>query len=142
MKTLNRNTLVALFILGWSLSFNVVANEEAESKAVNSASAWLKLVDEGKYGESWETAAAYFKNSVGKQQWDQMLSAVRKPLGKIVSRKLKSKDYMESLPGAPDGKYVVIQFTSEFENKKSAIETVTPMLDPDGKWKVSGYYIQ
>lgn len=142
MKTLNRNTLVALFILGWSLSFNVVANEEAESKAVNSASAWLKLVDEGKYGESWETAASYFKNSVGKQQWDQMLSAVRKPLGKIVSRKLKSKDYMESLPGAPDGKYVVIQFTSVFENKKSAIETVTPMLDPDGKWKVSGYYIQ
>lgn len=142
MKTLNRNTLVALFILGWSLSFNTLANEEAESKAVNSASAWLKLVDEGKYGESWETAASYFKNSVGKQQWDQMLSAVRKPLGKIVSRKLKSKDYMESLPGAPDGKYVVIQFTSVFENKKSAIETVTPMLDPDGKWKVSGYYIQ
>ena len=142
MKALNRNTLVALFILGWSLSFNVLANEKAESKAASSASAWLNLVDAGKYGESWETAAAYFKNSVGKQQWEQMLAAVRKPLGQLVSRELKSKNHMESLPGAPDGKYVVIQFTSVFENKKSAIETVTPMLDPDGKWKVSGYYIQ
>jgi hypothetical protein len=24
----------------------------------------------------------------------------------------------------------------------SALETVTPMLDPDGIWRVSGYYIQ
>lgn len=27
-------------------------------------------------------------------------------------------------------------------NKKSAIETVTPMMDKDGKWRVSGYYIK
>ena len=43
---------------------------------------------------------------------------------------------------SPDGQYVVIQFTSSFENKKSAIETITPMLDPDGQWRVSGYYIK
>ncbi len=141
MKILNRSAVIGVFILG-CLSFKVLANEDAERKAVESATIWLKLVDEGKYGGSWETAAAYFKNSVSKQQWVQMLTAVRKPLGRIVSRDLKSKNYMESLPGAPDGQYVVVQFTSMFENKKSAIETVTPMLDPDGKWKVSGYYIQ
>jgi hypothetical protein len=45
------------------------------------------------------------------------------------------------LPGAPDGEYVVIQFESSFEKKKSAVETVTPMLEKDGKWRVSGYYI-
>lgn len=47
-----------------------------------------------------------------------------------------------SLPGAPDGEYVVIEFESSFEHKKSAIETVTPMNDKDGKWRVSGYYIK
>ena len=49
---------------------------------------------------------------------------------------------MSSIPGAPDGEYVVIQFKTSFENKKSGIETVTPMLDKDGKWRVSGYYIK
>ena len=29
-----------------------------------------------------------------------------------------------------------------FENKASAVETVTPMLDTDGIWRISGYYIK
>ncbi len=49
---------------------------------------------------------------------------------------------MTSLPGAPDGEYVVISYETSFTNKKSAIETVTPMLDKDGKWRVSGYFIK
>jgi hypothetical protein len=49
---------------------------------------------------------------------------------------------MDTLPGAPDGKYVVIQFESSFSNKKAAIETVTLMMDSDVKWRVSGYFIK
>jgi hypothetical protein len=60
----------------------------------------------------------------------------------VISRKLKTKVYKTSLPGAPDGQYVVIQFETSFQNKKSAIETVTPMFEKDGRWKVSGYYIK
>jgi hypothetical protein len=55
---------------------------------------------------------------------------------------LRSKHYTNTLPGAPDGEYVVIQYETSFENKKSAIETITPMLDEDGRWRVSGYYIK
>jgi ribosomal protein S17E len=40
------------------------------------------------------------------------------------------------------GEYVVIQFETSFENKKTAVETVTPMMDKDGIWRVSGYYIK
>ena len=47
-----------------------------------------------------------------------------------------------SLPGAPDGEYVVIQFEASFGNKRASVETVTPMLDKDGQWRVSGYYIK
>jgi len=49
---------------------------------------------------------------------------------------------MTSMPGAPDGEYVVIQFESSFANKESAVETVTPMKGEDGVWRVSGYYIK
>jgi hypothetical protein len=53
-----------------------------------------------------------------------------------------SWEYAEKLPGAPEGKYVVIQYETVFENRASAVETVTPMLDPDGVWRVSGYFIR
>jgi hypothetical protein len=116
--------------------------DNAESRAVQAAKIWLALVDAAAYGQSWENAATYFKRAVQKNQWEQMAKAVRDPLGAVVSRALKSATYATSLPGAPDGEYVVIQFSSSFKNKRTAIETVTPMLDKDGHWRVSGYYIK
>lgn len=121
---------------------NSVSNPEAETAAVAAAKAWLSLVDGEKYAESWEKAAQFFKGAVQKEQWIQIMQSLRKPFGKNISRELKSKRYRTALPGAPDGEYVVIQFKASFENKKSAIETITPMLDKDGKWRVSGYFMK
>jgi hypothetical protein len=118
------------------------SNPEAEADALVAAEAWLALVDSGQYAESWDEAAGFFRGAVPKDEWLQTMNAMRKPFGKNISRKFKSKSYRTSLPGAPDGKYVVIQFTASFENKKSALETITPMLDKDGTWRVSGYYMK
>ena len=132
--------------LGMAIVFSVcvvLAEEPDKAKAaLSSAEAWLSLVDEGKYSDSWNEAAGYFKGAIKEERWQETLQAVRKPLGKVISREVKSKSYQTSLPGAPDGEYVVIQFETSFENKKSAVETVTPMTDKDGKWRVSGYFIK
>jgi len=117
-------------------------NAEKEKAAVTAAQKWLTLIDEGKYSESWQESAEYFRNAVKQDQWEQMLQSVRMPLGRVISRKLKTKVYKTSLPGAPDGQYVVIQFEASFQNKKSAIETVTPIFDKDARWRASGYYIK
>jgi hypothetical protein len=118
------------------------AGSEKEKAAVSSAEKWLRMIDEGKYAESWKDAAELFRNAVTQKQWEQSLQAVRKPLGKLLSRTIKSKTYETSLPGAPDGEYVVIEFATSFERKKAAVETVTPMRDKDGKWRAAGYYIR
>ena len=118
------------------------ANEVAEKAAVTATGAWLSLVDEDNYTESWNQAVGLFKTAVTKEQWQNTVKAVRVPLGKVMVRKLKSKQYTKTLPGAPDGEYVVIQYETMFEKKQSAIEMVTPLLDKDGKWRVSGYYIK
>ena len=133
--------VIVIAILWCCISMNALANENVV-KAVAAAKIWLALVDQGRYGESWETAAEYFKQAITKDKWEQTITAVRRPMGRMLSRKLLSNTYTQSLPGAPDGEYVVIQFETSFKNKKSGIETVTPMLDKDGKWKVSGYYIK
>lgn len=117
-------------------------NPGAEKAAIESSQIWLELVDSEKYTDSWESAAGYFKSLISKEKWQETIIAVRKPFGETISRKLDSHRYSTSLPGVPDGEYVVIQYKTLFKNKENAIETITPMLDKDGKWRISGYYIK
>jgi hypothetical protein len=133
-----RSAFCAILLIS-CMAFSQTAAEKA---AEDSASKWLGLVDAGDYAVSWDQAAQYFKNAASKEDWREKIKAVRAPLGKINSRKLKSATYKTSLPGAPDGQYVVIQYDSSFEHKTSAVETVTPMMDKDGQWRVSGYFIR
>jgi hypothetical protein len=139
---IHRISVLILMLLLFSIGLAVAGDSEKEKIALNSAEKWLGIVDAGKYAESWKEAAGLFRNAVKQEQWEQSLQAVRKPLGKLVLRKIGTKAYRTSLPGAPDGEYVVNQFESSFEKKKSAVETVTLMLEKDGKWRVSGYYIK
>ena len=120
----------------------VTKADAATKSAITNARNWLAIVDDADYARSWEQAAAVFKAAVTSAKWGAAVKAVRTPLGKLLSRRVLSAKYATSLPGAPDGEYVVIQFEASFENKKNAIETVTPMKDADGKWRVSGYYIK
>ena len=107
---LSLTILSILFSMG-----SLQANEVAEKAAVAASGAWLSLVDRGDYAESWNQAAGLFKTAVTKEQWQNTVKAVRVPLGKVMVRKLKSKQYTKTLPGAPDGEYVVIQYETMFE---------------------------
>jgi hypothetical protein len=133
--------MTLLAILTLSSGFLSAAGKP-EDEAQKAAEQWLSLTDTGDFSESWKTAAEYFQAAVPLEQWQRSLDAVRKPLGEVVSRKFKSAKYTRSLPGAPDGEYVVLQFETSFARKADAIETVTPMLDKGGRWRVSGYYIK
>lgn len=131
---------VVVFALAWSTAW--AQQQEREKPAIEASKAWLALVDAGKYAESWEAASTLFRGAVTKENWVKLMEGNRKPLGKLISRTFGASKYMTSVPGGPDGKYVVVQYTTVFENKAQAVETVTPMLDKDGTWRVSGYYIK
>lgn len=133
---------IAIAVFMMSVGTAMAGDAGKETAAVAAAEKWLSIVDQGNYAQSWKEAAALFRSAVKQDQWEQSLQAARKPLGKMMSRRVKNKTYTTSLPGAPDGEYVVIQFDASFENKKTATETVTPMMDKDGRWRVSGYYMK
>lgn len=117
------------------------AAETSEAAALQAAEAWLKLIDAGQYGASWDEASAMFRKAVSRSTWEKKAAAAREPLGKVVSRKVASKQLAHELPGAPDGTYVVLTFETKFEHKERGVETVTMMLD-DGKFRGAGYFIR
>lgn len=116
--------------------------DEKTDAAVGAAKEWLALVDSKEYKKSWQETALFFKEHVNEKQWEEQISWVRGPLGKAESRELLGAQFTTSLPGAPDGAYVVIQFKTSFAKKADAIETITPMKDDKGAWRVSGYFIK
>lgn len=106
------------------------------------AETWLKLVDSGQYGESWDAAAELFRKTLTRKQWIDALGQVRTPLGALASRKFRASAVFTDLPGAPTGEYVVIEYDSQFATGGAMTERITPMKDPDGVWRVSGYFVE
>ena len=133
---------IALLLLPVILGLNSqVQADDKQRLAEQAALDWLAQLDAGDYQGSWQSAASLFKMQVSSEQWEQAASRARTPFGSLESRELVEATYSTSLPGAPDGEYVVLMFRTAFENKSEAVETVTPMLD-DGEWRVFGYFVR
>ena len=130
---------ISLFLL---LSSPSLADQSKVNAAVSSAVNFLQLVDSGRYSESWDLTSSFFKQQVTKQHWVNQLQGLKPAFGNTLNREIKTQNYTKSLLGAPDGEYVVIQFFTSFENKENATETVTPMFENDGEWRVTGDYIR
>jgi hypothetical protein len=118
------------------------AADTSEDAAQKAAGSWLKLVDGGKYGESWDASSSLFKAAVTREQWAQAVGAVRSSVGSLGVRTLKSRAASDALPGAPPGKYVTILYDSTFERKAGAVETFVAMQDADGAWRAAGYFVR
>ena len=121
-------------------TFAFAAEPKDEARA--SAAAWLKAFDAADYPSTWKAASEGFKAAVSSDSWSQTAKAVRTPLGQLKTRTERSATYTRSLPGAPDGEYVVIQFETVFENKAHSLETITAKREPDGNWKIAGYFVK
>ena len=105
------------------------------------AERWVALVDAGHYVASWSAAGTAFRAGVTKKAWVDAVAATRKPLGRLVSREILTEKASKTLPGAPDGDYDVLQFSTAFENKKAAVETMVLSNEPAG-WRVVGYFVK
>lgn len=141
--------LIAAMLLALSLLPAMALAQDApqpvaddQKPAVEAAKAWLAGIDAGRYADSWTQAAAYFRGAITEDKWVAALTGTRGPLGGLASRTLTRAQSATSLPGAPDGSYVVMEFAAAFANKKAGTETVTFMREPDGTWRAVGYFIR
>lgn len=139
MKNRYSVLLIAGLLFGGVIGLVRADDQTPEKAAQQAAESWMPLFDSGKYAESWEELAQHTKAHLDKRTWDAYLSAVRKPLGELKSRKLKRAAFIKSLAGMPDQSGAILEYQSSFRNKESVIETFGMMLEKNGTWRVANY---
>jgi hypothetical protein len=128
------------------------AAEFEVNAAVESARAWLKIMDEGRYEQCWETAGTDFKERLtskftreeAAKAWELMLKKNVEYFGNVISRKLREKRYYNSVPNFPGGEYFLFTFDVVYKSKDStneAEEVVSVKKEKDGQWRLNSYII-
>jgi Protein of unknown function (DUF4019) len=83
MRNASLVSLLTVIVATCLSTMSVPAKQNPEDATQQAAESWIRLVDSGKYAESWDEAAQLFKEKVTKPQWESAVQSVRTPLGKV-----------------------------------------------------------
>jgi hypothetical protein len=118
------------------------AQDPSSSVVQGAAREWLAGTDTLDGSVTWRTAGVKFRQAITVERWTESLSAVREPMGAVESRTAAETTLGKSLPGVRDGEYATLVFHTSFANKADASETLRLEHEPDGAWRVIGYFIR
>ncbi len=112
-----------------------------EEAARNAAEQWLTRTDGGDHAGAWDAAAPLFRAGIRKEVWEGTQKALLEQLGRPDRRELIAAKYTASVPGSPEGEFVLIQYRRPVRAGGPVMETLT-MERFGEEWRTSGYYIQ
>jgi hypothetical protein len=112
--------------------------EDQVDQAVVASKAWVNAIDAGKYEDSYDFTCDETRTRFPEDRWVEVLKALRRPWGGVVTRQQLSHVYQpHGVPGL-DGECVVVTYKTTFKNLDPATEVVVLKWE-DGKWRGAGY---
>jgi len=142
LRRISLSLVLAALFCGFAGCSGCNPHAEDIDQATKMTDAWVKLIDQGDYGDAWDQTGAQFKKLVGRDAWPKQVDPFRKALGPLNTRTLESATYTDNIPGAPPGQYVIIRYTTSFKRKPAVLEEITAQKEDDGVWRSLGYYIR
>ena len=129
--------LLALTLMPGTTPAPQPATTVPAAPAADAARAFLELVDQQRWSDSYARFGAAFRKLNSEQGWSAVSQRVRPPLGAVVSRSMIGQ---ETIPVPPAG-VEMLKFRTRFATGGEKVETVT--LDQEGgEWKVVGVTIE
>jgi DNA-binding CsgD family transcriptional regulator len=110
-----------------------LAAEDEAAGAARAAEAFLALLDESRWAESYAATGAEFRRLNTLEVWSEVSERARPPLGKVLTRDLVGNEWV---PAPPSG-YRLVKFRSTYANGTSQTESLS-LAREDGAWKVAG----
>jgi hypothetical protein len=112
-----------------------------EQAAERQALGFLGYLDHERFADSYAYTGMLIRSQLDRNAFAKQLEKARAGTGALLSRELTHASYATTVPGAPEGQYVVLEYNAAFANRQEAVETLTLSL-AKGYWRVNGYYIK
>lgn len=109
------------------------AAQSEAAGAARAAETFLKLLDEGRWADSYAATGTQFRALNTPERWSEVSARVRPPLGAMLTRDIIGNEFV---PAPPMG-YRMIKFRSAYANGPQQTETLSLTWE-DGAWKVAG----
>jgi hypothetical protein len=116
---------------------HIVEEQAAERQALG----FLGYLDHGRFADSYAYTGMLIRSQLDREAFASEVEKARAGTGAIQSRELIDAGYATSVPGAPEGQYVVLHYHSSFAKRADTVETLT-LAFANGYWRVSGWYIK
>src|SRR5689334_5930601 len=133
-------TLLLPFLLLGTVS--AMPQQQAPEKAAQEAAeSWLRLIDAGKYAESWDELAEVAKANVTKESWEKLRNDGATPNGadEGKARKLTHAQSTSSLRSVKDKAGVMLSYRSRLDSHRSVTEIVELVQEEGRGWRVAFY---
>jgi hypothetical protein len=112
-----------------------------EVAAERQALGFLGYLDQGRYADSYAYTGMLIRTQLDRDAFSTQIQKTRVGIGALQSRELIDAGYSTTVPGAPEGQYVILHYHVSFAGRQDAVETVT-LAFAKGYWRVAGYYIK
>jgi hypothetical protein len=112
-----------------------------ELAAQRQALGFLGYLDQGRFADSYSYTGMLLRNQLDREAFASKVESARANTGALQSRELVDAGYTTSVPGAPEGQYVILHYHSSFVRRPDTVETLTLAL-AKGYWRIDGWYIK
>ena len=112
-----------------------------ELAAERQALGFLGYLDQGRFADSYAYTGMLIRTQLDRDAFSAQIQKARVGTGAFQSRELIDSAYSTTVPGAPEGQYVILHYHASFANRPDSVETVT-LTFAKGYWRVVGYSIK
>jgi hypothetical protein len=139
----NRSVRATAFLLAFALAtatLHAQASPE-EQAAQRQALGFLGYLDGGRFADSYAYTGSLMRSQLDREAYAAKVQSSRASVGTLQGRELIDAIPTQTVPGAPDGQYIVLHYHANFSNFSDAVETIT-LAFSKGYWRIVGYYIK
>ena len=112
---------------------------EDQEAARQAAEEWLAYIDAGDAAQSYDAAAQMFKEQIAQEDWERQVDEVQSQIGELQSRSFVMAQAPPVPPDAPQGKYLAVQYASDYAN--ASVQETIVLFQEGGDWKMATYLV-
>ncbi len=100
---------------------------------------WLNDINHNQYENAYNSLSKEMKAMVGQEHWMVLINELMLEFGNLESRTITQRDFQSQIEGMEDGFYVLLTYSSQYENTKEHTEYLLLKQNDKAKWEIFDY---